>query len=544
MHVPFQPYPKIPSETKGWDPEGRKALDRRQWVATEKIHGANLCLCTNGTQVAVAKRKQILAPDEFFFGYKNAVRSLLPNIRRLHQALGPETRWLFLYGELFGGTYPHPKVMHENQSTPVQLGVSYAPDVRFCAFDMQIVTAAGRKFLSFERACKLLAQFEIPTVPIVKVGSLTQLLALPASFETEIPRKLRLPSIAENWAEGLVIKPWDTEFSEGQFRPVLKRIHTAFRDVNPRIAAAAPILAEDPLNAAETITRSMVSQNRIARAMSKTGRLADITASCALVGEELMLDIRDAFAEQHGQLLLSLTPEDQNLLWEVVSDEIREAVLAFFEPIESIDPKRYYADLAWAFLRGRLPDAGVGEDLIATAIEKELRWHKFKRKQGPPRVAQVLSILRGIAPTSLLDIGPGRGAFLWPLLAHFPDIHVTAVDRLTHRVRDIEAVRVGGISRVNAQLGDASSLSFGDNQFDVVTILEVLEHVSDPVPVAAEVMRVAKHFVVASVPSHEDDNPEHIRLFTKDSLTRLFLGAGAKQVQIQYVLNHMIAVIQ
>ena len=43
--------------------------------------------------------------------------------------------------------------------------------------------------------------------------------------------------------------------------------------------------------------------------------------------------------------------------------------------------------------------------------------------------ARVLGTLRGIAPTHLLDIGTGRGVFLWPLLDAFPSLMVTAVER-------------------------------------------------------------------------------------------------------------------
>jgi ubiquinone/menaquinone biosynthesis C-methylase UbiE len=92
-------------------------------------------------------------------------------------------------------------------------------------------------------------------------------------------------------------------------------------------------------------------------------------------------------------------------------------------------------------------------------------------------------------------------------------------------------------------VADVTALPYADASFDVVTILEVLEHLQDPAAAARETLRVASGYVVASVPSHEDDNPEHIHLFTRDSLTELFESAGAERVQISYVLNHMIAVI-
>jgi hypothetical protein len=83
----------------------------------------------------------------------------------------------------------------------------------------------------------------------------------------------------------------------------------------------------------------------------------------------------------------------------------------------------YFTELAAAFVRGRLPDAPplpAGE-LIALGRRAGLRLHKFKSNAGLPRVRRVLGVLRGLAPADLLDVGSGRGTFLWPMLDAFPD---------------------------------------------------------------------------------------------------------------------------
>src|SRR5256885_902167 len=74
--------------------------------------------------------------------------------------------------------------------------------------------------------------------------------------------------------------------------------------------------------------------------------------------------------------------------------------------------------------------------------------------------------------------------------------------------------------------------------------IQVGEHVPDPERAAAEAVRVARRFVVASAPSHPDNNPDHVRLFTAEALDRLFLAAGAARVAVEFVPNHMIAVVR
>lgn len=204
---------------------------------------------------------------------------------------------------------------------------------------------------------------------------------------------------------------------------------------------------------------------------------------------------------------------------------------------------QYYLDLACAFVRGRLPDAPdlSPAELFAFGEEAGLRLHKFKRSAVLPRVRRVFGFLHQLQPTSLLDVGSGRGAFLWPLLDTFPHLAVHCIDVRADRVADIEAVRAGGVGRLSASVGDAEQMTFADGSFDGVTMLEVLEHMPDPGRAVAEAVRVARGFVAVSVPSKPDDNPGHIHLFDERSLTDLFRGAGVDRLSIDHVLNHIVA---
>lgn len=222
--------------------------------------------------------------------------------------------------------------------------------------------------------------------------------------------------------------------------------------------------------------------------------------------------------------------------------------------------REYYAQFAAAYVRGRLRDlignqypelfapelAELSEEefqrLIALAQGYELRLHRFKRTIELPRVQRVLGMLKGLRPANLLDIGTGRGVFLWPLLDAFPTLPVTCVDRLEYRIADLQAMRAGGLERLEAIHGDVTALPFADRSFEVVTMLEVLEHVPDTRKALAEVCRVARRFALFSVPSKADDNPEHIHLFDQQQLRSLLSEQGIGRVSFEYVLNHLLVI--
>src|SRR5260370_23774124 len=132
--------------------------------------------------------------------------------------------------------------------------------------------------------------------------------------------------------------------------------------------------------------------------------------------------------------------------------------------------ERYFTELANAFVRGRLRRQ---EATVEDGISAGLRLHKFKVNAELPRVQRVLGILRGLAPENVLDVGSGRGTFLWPLLAAFPQTPVTSIDSSERRTSDLAAVIRGGIDRLTVVRMDVQASAFAARSFDVITMLEV-----------------------------------------------------------------------
>ena len=179
------------------------------------------------------------------------------------------------------------------------------------------------------------------------------------------------------------------------------------------------------------------------------------------------------------------------------------------------------------------------EEIISVGNRSGLKMYRFKEKEDLPRVKMALGFLKGIYPENLLDVGSGRGVFLFPFMRDFPYAEVTALDILPHRFEFLDMIRSGGIERLNVLQENICTWDAPDNSFDVVTMLEVLEHIPEVEQAVKNAVRLAKRFVVVSVPSKPDNNPEHIHLLTKERLTALFTAAGAKKLHFDGVNGHL-----
>ena len=111
---------------------------------------------------------------------------------------------------------------------------------------------------------------------------------------------------------------------------------------------------------------------------------------------------------------------------------------------------------------------------------------------------KVQQIVTDLHPKTLLDAGCGEGFVDEILLTAIPELEITGFDVLG------DSVKLASLRNPRGQFttGDIYAIEQADKSFDVVIALEVMEHLHEPDKALAEMARVAKEYVVLSVP-HE-----------------------------------------
>lgn len=123
-------------------------------------------------------------------------------------------------------------------------------------------------------------------------------------------------------------------------------------------------------------------------------------------------------------------------------------------------------------------------------------------------IARYFKKLQSLFPanfSSVLDVGCGEG-FLLRILPATVENYVGIdynEDALRFAENSKNQIQISKqIQNIKFQKENVYKLSFKDNSFDLVTCLEVLEHLDDYEKALLEIKRVAKKYVILSVP-HE-----------------------------------------
>jgi len=108
------------------------------------------------------------------------------------------------------------------------------------------------------------------------------------------------------------------------------------------------------------------------------------------------------------------------------------------------------------------------------------------------------ALMREVKPSSLLDVGCGEGVLVHRWARSMPQTRIVGIDL------EEPSIQAGWAQRQAQNLTylthSAEALPFADGEFDLVTAIEVLEHLSQPEETLAEMARVSGGHLLVSVP--------------------------------------------
>jgi 2-polyprenyl-3-methyl-5-hydroxy-6-metoxy-1,4-benzoquinol methylase len=102
------------------------------------------------------------------------------------------------------------------------------------------------------------------------------------------------------------------------------------------------------------------------------------------------------------------------------------------------------------------------------------------------------------APASLLDVGCGEGVLVHRWAQRLPQARIVGIDL------EEPSIQAGWAQRrapnLDYKVMRAENLPFAEDEFDVASAIEVLEHVPDPEHTLSEMARCARNHLLVSVP--------------------------------------------
>ncbi|PTL83495.1 RNA ligase family protein [Vitiosangium sp. GDMCC 1.1324] len=323
----FRPYAKMPASG---EPRSQPSPGG-PWIALEKIHGAQLVIAVRAGQVWFGKRKAWLSEEESFFGWQLLRAPLGAAAQRMTHALKAEASTVYFYGELFGGHYPHPAVPSVPGLSAVQTGIWYAPDLNWSPFDVLVARDDEDEgtLLAHHELEAVASDAGVLTPPVLRRGTRADMDTVPTRGPTRVPGLLGLPPIADNVAEGLVIK--SDQRAPPNARASVKRKITEFNE--GRFDESEAWDPHQPLSveALADWSARLVNPARIASALSKCGR-DRVEPLLDEVVLDVLMDLELAFPLAYR----SLDAEAEDFL----SAQIRERALPLIQAALAPPPSR------------------------------------------------------------------------------------------------------------------------------------------------------------------------------------------------------------
>ena len=299
----------------------KNGADQGLFYVTPKIHGSNFSLITDGVKVREAKKSSIIGISEDHLGSITIVERLRECVLRLFSEMQrgtPAIKTIQVYGELFGGTYPHPDVLKNGKLKKIQKGVFYSPNNERLAYDIKV---NGGRFVDAEEKYELFNNFDVPYIKPVFEGTFDECLKHSNEFQDPIHEYFNLPTIEDNICEGVVITPV-REIVIGHSRIILKSKNEKWREkANKRKREGSSkiptVHGPDLVRAIEEVSL-YVTENRWLNVLSHEGEFKDRRQFGSMI-KAFSKDVMDDFEDDNEELLYVLGNAERRVVNKTVS---------------------------------------------------------------------------------------------------------------------------------------------------------------------------------------------------------------------------------
>lgn len=280
-----------------------------RFVVQEKVHGSNCSFLCDGSQIQFAKRTAVVGPEEDFYQWQELADRYREHIYKVYSMLKAcfsDLLSIIVYGEMYGGAYPHKDVKRIGAMSAIQKGVYYCPGHDFYGFDIYVYRPDESFYLDVETANYLFAEAGIFFAQTLFEGTLDECLAYPNAFPSTIYKHFGLPEIEDNICEGIVIRPKDPLYIPNGARIIIKSKNARFAEKKgvkhaPKVPKAIPEEVVHLFTQAE----AYFTPARLDNVKSHIGEVSfpkDLGRVSGLLAKDVLEDFLKEYAEDYDNL--------------------------------------------------------------------------------------------------------------------------------------------------------------------------------------------------------------------------------------------------
>lgn len=311
----------------------KEEQDQGEFIVEEKVHGANFSIITDGVTVQAAKRNSALSETDSFYNFKKVLDKYRENAKKVFDLVKQENdavNQIQIFGELYGGHYPHPEVEPVQGVSKVAKGVYYNPDQDFYAFDVRVDTAEDERYLDVDSRNTVLDATGFFCAEVLFRGTFDEALAYKNEYESTLPARLGLPAVENNLCEGNVIKPvTDRYLAWGPTRVIIKNKNEKWSENkgSKEVKVAKELSAE--LKAALEKAAPFITETRMMNVLSHFGAFSmkDFGKILGVYTKDIIVD----FNKEHEGVIDGLEKSDQKAfnkqLSKLIVPELRTFVM-------------------------------------------------------------------------------------------------------------------------------------------------------------------------------------------------------------------------